>query len=128
MPRRVRDYAAEYARRKELHPESLTAARGHGSRERESVERRLRGLIEREHVRVDDRGRIVRHAYEEGRKPSLRGVITRENQSALDQFLKDQKKASRAYERGDFELGRSLWRSRDPSLPEWLFWYHGVYG
>lgn len=128
MARRVRDYAAEYARRRELHPGDITKARGHGSRERESVERRLRGLIEREHVRVNEQGEIVRHGYEGGRKPSLRGVITRQNQQALDEYLKEQKRAARAYEKGDYELGKSLWRSRDPSLPEWLFWYHGVYG
>jgi hypothetical protein len=128
MARRIRDYAAEYARRKELHPGSITEARGHGTREKESVERRLRSLMVREHVRVNPEGKIVRHGYEGGKRPSLKGVITRENQGALDQYLRDQRAATRAYERGDFAAGRSLWASRDPSLPEWLFWYHGLYG
>lgn len=128
MARRPRDYAAEYARRKRLHPESVSAARGHGSRERESVERRLRGLMKRENVRVDENGKLVRHGYEGGRRPSLRGVITRDNQAQFDRFLRDQKAATKAYERGDLEAGHRLWRTRDPSLPEWLFWYHGVYG
>jgi hypothetical protein len=39
MPRKPRDYAAEYARRLSKYPEDLTKARGHVSREHEKAQR-----------------------------------------------------------------------------------------
>lgn len=128
MARRVRDYAAEYARRKALHPEDITAARGHGSREKESAERMLRSFINRNNVRVDDNGRILRRGYEGGKKPSLRGVVTRDNATSIKDYLREARAASKEYEKGNPERGRALWRQRDPSMPEWMFWYHGAFG
>lgn len=125
---RVRNYAAEYARRLELHPENITAARGHGTRERESVERGLRRLFEHEKVRVDESGEIVRRWEQGGKKPTTRGMIDRYGQENLRRMLREQKEASRAFERGDTAQARRLWEERDPSLPEFLFWYHGMFG
>lgn len=128
MAGRVRDYAAEYARRKALHPGDTAAARGHPSREVESTQRKLRRIITRENVRVDDRGRIVRRGYQGGKKPSLRGMVTRENRQAYEDQIAEIRRAQREYEEGRPGRGRDAWQRRDRNLPEWLFWYHGAFG
>lgn len=128
MARAPRNYAAEYARRLALHPGDITAARGHGTREKESAQRMLRSFITRNNVRVDDEGRIIRRGYQQGKKPSLRGVVTNENATSIKDYLREARIAQREYERGNPERGRSLWRQRDPDLPEWMFWYHGAFG
>jgi len=125
---RVRDYAAEYARRKALHPEDITKARGHTSREYESVERALRLRMKQTNVRVDRNGNIIRRAYESGNKPSTRGLQKRYGTENLRRQLEIAKEAEKLYESGQRDRARLVWMQRDQSLPEWIFWYHGVFG
>lgn len=125
---RVRDYAAEYARRRALHPTDIFKARGHTSREYESVERALRARIKATGVRMDSDGNIVRRAYEPGTKPSTRGLQKRYGTAHLKQQLEIAKEAEKLYESGQRDQARLRYMQRDQSLPEWLFWYHGVFG
>lgn len=133
MAKRVRDYAAEYARRKvrereraarEGRPYSLHRARGHGSREREALERRLRKVSRS--VRVDEQGRIVR-PMEPGQRIRTRGLIDRYGESDVRDALNLRRDATRAYESGDMDRAKRMYEQRDPALPDWFFWYHGIF-
>lgn len=92
------------------------------------MERALRREINRGNIRIDDDGNIVRSATEDGKKLSTRGLINQYGEANLRRALKAQKQAARDYERGNFKRGRARWEARDSSLPEWLYWYHGVFG
>lgn len=128
MPRQ-RDYAAEYARRRALHPESVTVARGHKSREYEQAQRAVNRLISNTGVRVDAQGNIIRRAYGQGNRPNTKGFIDRAGgpEKVMD-AIRLMKEAEKAYESGDRDRARLLWMQRDRDLPEWMFWYHGVFG
>lgn len=79
--------------------------------------------------RLDSQGNIVRRGYETGEAPKLRGFI---NAHGGDQHVREQlalaREARSAYESGDRDRARLLYMQRDTSLPEWFFWYHGIFG
>lgn len=116
MARRPRDYAAEYARRKEIHKGDIQKARGHGSRAQERVERKAREVFKLAGLQGEHKPSEV--------KELAREYGTREVEKALD----NQKRAMWAYYRGDTELARRIWEQRNPDLPEWMFFYHGAFG
>lgn len=137
MARGPRDYAAEYARRvtreqararEEGREPSLHKARGHRSREYEAVQRQLRRHIEEKNPRYDSRGEIIRRAYQNGKAPSTRGMIDRYGLEHLQEQLRLAEQTARAYESGDRDRAVLLYMQRDQSLPEWIWWYHGVFG
>lgn len=133
----ARNYAAEYARRVALESTraaaegrapSLTRARGHGSREREALERRLRKTIQENKPRLDQNGNVVTRGYQSGKRPTTKGLIDRYGMERLTQNLDLRDEAARAYESGELDRAHMLWMRIDHQMPEWLFWYHGVFG
>lgn len=93
------------------------------------MERSLRREINRGDIRLDDEGNIVRSGLKGGgKKVTTRGMIDRHGEQNLRDLLREQREAQRAYERGEPSGGKQRWENRDPSLPEWLYWYHGVFG
>jgi hypothetical protein len=133
----ARNYAAEYARRRELEreratregrPESLHRARGHGSREREQTERRLRRTISENKPRLDANGNVVTRGYQRGERPSTRGIIAKHGIEKVNRNLDLRDEAAKAYAEGRTDAARLLWMRIDKDMPEWLFWYHGVFG
>jgi hypothetical protein len=96
--------------------------------EKERVERNLRTMIKNTGVRESPEGRIMRPLEKGGRHPQARGMVNRYGQQRLEDEIRLQREAQKAYERGDRERARSLWAQRDTGLPGWLWWYHGVFG
>ncbi len=41
--------------------------------------------------------------------------------------IADQRRMIRLYERGDTEAARALWERRNTSLPDYMYFYHGVF-
>ena len=133
----ARNYAAEYARRVALERERAAAegrepsrhrARGHRSREYEAVQRQLRRHIEDKNPRYDRDGNIIRRAYQNGKAPSTRGIIDRYGIDHLKTQLDLAEQAAEAYQSGNRDRALLLYMQRDQSLPEWIWWYHGVFG
>lgn len=50
-----------------------------------------------------------------------------EQRGELLDLIRDQERAQAAYARGDFDTAREIWENRDPDLPEWMYYYHGVF-
>lgn len=42
-------------------------------------------------------------------------------------YMRDVREMVRLYERGDTEAARALWDQRDQSLPDYMYFYHGVF-
>lgn len=113
--RRQRDYKAEYARRKQLHPDNLAAARGHKSKKWERMQRKVREMEETKAPweQFDTRD-VYRMADEHG--PDI-----------VFEALEQRSRASEAWAEGDLEAAREIWLQRNPDLPEWLYHYHGFF-
>lgn len=115
MARKPRDYKAEYARRKAKYPNDLAKARGHGSRQKEAVERKIR--------------RMARNAKPE-EKPDTQKVYQLGREKGWDvveKALDLRERAEKAYFEGDVEEAHRIWAVRNPDLPDWLFKYHGYF-
>lgn len=41
--------------------------------------------------------------------------------------ISEQRRMIRLYERGETEAARALWEQRDTSLPDYFYFYHGVF-
>ena len=132
-----RDYAAEYARRVALEnaraitqgrPPSLHRARGHGSREREATERRLRKVITQNKPRLDSGGNIITRGYQGGTRPTTKGLIKKYGIEKINRNLDLRDEAATAYEQGRTDEAHRIWMQVDHDMPEWLFWYHGIFG
>lgn len=77
---------------------------------------------------MDADGNIVRSGLQGGKRLSTRGMIDKYGEQNLRDLLRDQRAAQRAYERGETVRGRQRWQERSDAMPEWLYWYHGVFG
>jgi hypothetical protein len=115
MPRKERDYAAEYARRKALHKGDTFKARGHGSAAKERVERQVRKMY-----------RTAKPGEEVDPK-SVYDVAKEKGWDVVENALGLRKRAEDAYMSGDFERAHRLWAERNPDLPDWMFNYHGYF-
>lgn len=115
MARKPRDYKAEYARRKELHKGDIAAARGHRSKEWESMERRVRKMYE---TKAPWENFDPKTVYDEARRHGV---------SVVDEALDVREQAAEAWSVGDSELAHRVWEARNPDLPDWLYHYHGFF-
>lgn len=76
--------------------------------------------------------RVYGWEHEGGREYSVtvngvehRGEIPRG--AELVRLVKEQKQAQAAYHAGDTDRGRAIWESRDPDVPEFMYYYHGLF-
>jgi hypothetical protein len=46
----------------------------------------------------------------------------------LVKLIQDQEDAEQTYESGDALTGRSIWQGRPSSVPDFMYFYHGVFG
>lgn len=116
MARKPRDYKAEYARRKQLHKGDTFAARGHGSKQKEAIEREVRRLNATKAAWEEDIP--TKEVYKLGREQGWDVVF---------ESLQLQKRMQDAYQEGNFDIAHNLWVQRNPDLPDWLFHYHGYF-
>lgn len=60
----------------------------------------------------------------------IRGDVSSGEYSWRDiaQAIELQHQMQELYEQGRIDEARALWEMRDVELPEWLFFYHGVFG
>ncbi len=49
------------------------------------------------------------------------------DRSALLDLIREQKRAEALYQSGDAVAARNIWENRDPDVPEWMYFYHGVF-
>lgn len=120
--KRVRDYKAEYARRKQLEREraakegrafSMARARGHGKA-------RIRKRIENLNATKAPFEREVTVADVEIMAQDVGWDVVEE---ALDR----QVRMNQAWLDNNDELAHELWESRNEDLPDWLYHYHGFF-
>ena len=116
MARRRRDYAAEYARRKEIHAGDTYKARGHGSRQEERIEKQAREFLH-------STGEWGNHSTAE-----IKDLAREYGYDVVEEALSLQARAQDAYYDGDMQLAHELWAERNPDLPDWMFHYHGAFG
>lgn len=45
----------------------------------------------------------------------------------LVRLIREQREAERAYDSGNMDRAKARWDSRDPSVPEFMYFYHGVF-
>lgn len=128
---RVRDYAAEYARRKELEKQraaaegrefSLKKARGHG---------RIRSAGEKTKSRIRlkvQRLNSTRAPYESETTPEeVFELAEREGWRKVERALDLQHKMNQKWQVGDFEGASEIYQTREDDMPDWLFHYHGMF-
>ena len=94
----------------------LHSARGKVSFERESFQRRSSSFA----WRLAD---SVPSVDAEAVRDSIRSLGPREGNA----YMRQRKEMIRAYERGDTARAREWWENRDPSLPDGMFYYHGIF-
>lgn len=117
---RVRDYKAEYARRKQREQErakaekrafDLKRARGHGNTRLKSKIKRLADTRAPWEPEVDEE-----ELYEIGET---------EGWDVLEQALDEQHEMFELWLNNDYEGARQVWLHRNSDLPDWLYHYHG---
>lgn len=129
MTKRVRNYKAEYARRKELERQraqsegrafSLKRARGHGqireSSRRASIREKVRRL------------NLTKAPYEGDVEPDdVFDLADEQGWDVVEDALDNQYAMSVAWTDGDYDRATELWSHRNPDLPDWLNHYHGFF-
>src|SRR5690606_30124230 len=94
---------------------SLASARGHTSPLRENYRRRVRRFAKDYHTFYDLSESEIKQTFYA--MPVNKGT----------QVMREQREMQRLYDRGDVDLARQRWERRDTSLPEWMYYYHGVF-
>lgn len=98
---------------------SLSKARGHTSRARETQTRNVDKFIDRYQQTYP----FLTEDYDQLRE-ELRSMSPSDARKALEQ----QKEAQRLYDSGEIKKARRIWERRDQRLPDWMFYYHGAWG
>jgi len=93
----------------------LYKARGHRSATRESFNRRVQRYASSYQAPGVDAADLRSHIRSMGEKQG-------------SEFMSRQRMMTRMYERGETDAARALWDTRDTSLPDYMHYYHGVFG
>lgn len=127
MARARRDYAAEYARRVRLERErarergtqpDMSRARGHGSHREELAENRVRRWF-------GQAKKQVRGELEEER--GARELVHEYGPTRINEALQLRQAIQAAFESGRVKMAKRLYAQRDDDLPDWMYFYHGVF-
>lgn len=98
---------------------SLHGARGHKSAATESWFRDTNKFARETAWHAGDQANLSVEKV----KREIRSMGRREG----SKHIAHQRKLIRLYERGETQAARALWEQRDTSLPDYLFYYHGVF-
>jgi hypothetical protein len=129
MAKRRRDYAAEYARRKELERQraqsegrefSLKKARGHGAIRPSTQRKRITEKIRRmELTRAPWEDEITANDVED--------LANEVGWDTVEAGLDEQHEMNLAWLDNDYGRAHGLWQGRNTDLPNWLYHYHGFF-
>ena len=92
----------------------LHGARGHTSQAQESFTRRV-GRFVQTHGAPQEPEEQAQH---------IRGMGTSQGQAYMDY----RRKMTRLYERGEYRKAEAMYQRRDKSVPQSMWWYHGMFG
>jgi hypothetical protein len=93
---------------------SLHKARGHTSQAQESFTRRVDRFVQNFGTTEDT----------EEQRQNIRDMGTGQGQAYMDY----RRQMTRTYERGDYKKAQALYAKRDRSVPDSMWWYHGMFG
>lgn len=93
---------------------SLHRARGHTSQTRESFTRRVDRFVQSHGTRDEP----------EEMRDRIRDLGPRQGQ----QYMDYRRQMTRLYEKGHYRQAEALYAKRDRSLPDSMWWYHGIFG
>lgn len=110
--------------------ESLASARGHTS-ERSERFRRETDRFSREFVNyTPDAEFSSKYGLTERSdvQRKIRDNVRSMGEGRGREYMKQARQAAKRYERGDYESARSFWLQRPDSRPEYMYFYHGIFG
>lgn len=93
----------------------LTKARGHTSAAKESYDRSVNKFV-----------KDYADSYRRDRG-DLKKRFKALGPTKGRQVMRSQRESQRLYESGEIEKAKQRWEHRDRSLPDYLFYYHGVF-
>lgn len=97
---------------------SLHQARGKVSPQHESYLRRVNTFVARYEKLYGSIGDVPD-------APDFREAFKGLSTSDGDKAMRLQLRMEKYYDNGDFRKASDLWETRDPTLPEWMYYYHG---
>ena len=104
----------------------LHGARGHVSTNRESFNKQTARFAKAEiETKTSRRGnRQIPERTESAIRNRVRAMGPKEGRKHMERV----RKMTRLYESGDTDKARRMWEGRDQSQPEYMYFYHGVFG
>jgi hypothetical protein len=55
------------------------------------------------------------------------GELSPSDRAEILDMIRDQQRAERAYDQGDTATASDIWANRNRNLPEWMYYYHGMF-
>jgi len=107
--------------------EALHGARGKGSANKEAFYRRAARFARAEMKPKSSRLGVATPVP--GRtEHSIRERIKSMGSARGTEYMTQVRQMTRLYERGDHEQARRMYEARDTNLPNYMFFYHGIFG
>lgn len=104
----------------------LHGGRGHGTASKEAFMRRSAAF-----ARDEVKSKTSRRGFNplpERTAGTIRAHVRGMGRVKGEAYMAKVKKMTRLYERGDTEEARRMWEQRDTSQPDYLYFYHGIFG
>ena len=105
---------------------ALHAGRGHTSKTQEQYLKEVRVFAKQEMTRKTSRTgkRTTPERTESSIRQHLKSLGAQEGRD----HMRMTRQMTRLYETGETERAHRMWLRRDKRLPDYMFWYHGVFG